>query len=124
METDLQKLKAYLSGELEGEEAQIVQIFLAAHMNNPEVAALLEGQFDSCRTEDGGDTVKALEITRERLGISHKHRRTGLWLAVAAAIALILALVLFALPAMAAGADDLYFTAVNAARLFQHTVRS
>ena len=26
--------------------------------------------------------------------------------------------------AMAAGADDLYFTAVNAARIFQHTVRS
>ena len=26
--------------------------------------------------------------------------------------------------AMKAGADDLYFTAVNAARLFQHTVRS
>ena len=92
METDLKKLKAYLSGKLEGEEAQKVQIFLAAHMNDPGVAALLEGQFDSCRTEDGGDTVKALEITRERLGISHKHRRTGLWLAVAAAIALILAI--------------------------------
>ena len=69
-----------------------MQLFLAEHINDAEVTALLEGEFDECRSEAGDGTEAALETTRSRLGIGRRSSWRGYWLAAAAAIAFLVAI--------------------------------
>ncbi len=81
-------LQAYLDGRLSEEENLQVQFFLASHMEDPMVQELLEGQFDSDRSEADVNAVRALVSARRKLGMD-MDRRPVYWLA-AAVIALLL----------------------------------
>ena len=86
---DLLKIQDYLSGKASPQDALEVQMYLAEHMDDPEIAAILESQFDSCRAEDKNDG--ALISTRSRLGLEgRKHYK--LWTALAAALLLLVSL--------------------------------
>ena len=92
MAIDLQKIQDYLSGKAGPVEELEVQIYLSEHMDDPEIAAMLERQFDSCRTENEGED--ALASTRSRLGLDkRKGFRRLLWTSLSAA-----AIVLIAVP--------------------------
>ena len=85
-------LKAFLGGALSEEENAEVQLYLAEHPDDPDILALLEGTFDSCRTEADASTMQALTLTRSRLTRPRKApRRSVLW-RVAAVAALLLAI--------------------------------
>jgi ferric-dicitrate binding protein FerR (iron transport regulator) len=92
MDTYLQKLQAYFAGKLEEKDAQEMQVFLADHLGDPEVAALLEEQFEGCRSEVDDNTKKALSTTRNRLGLGRLPRSRSYWIAVAAAVLLLAAI--------------------------------
>ena len=92
MDTNLQKLQAYFAGELDEKEAQEMQIFLSDHFSDPEVAALLEEQFESCRSEVDDNAKTALYATRRRLGLGRRTWSRGYWIAAAAAVLLLAAI--------------------------------
>ena len=89
----LKKIQAYLAGELPEEESLEVQLYLAEHMEDPEIVDLLGRQFDTARVEADSRTPFALWKTRKRLGLD-AHRRSGkaVFYLVAAAVALLLAI--------------------------------
>ena len=90
MEINTRTLQAYLNGKLSDEDSMQVQAWLADHMDSPEVGAILESAFDTCRTEADPAGVNALKATRRRLGL--ERRSSPVWIAVAAALALLLCL--------------------------------
>lgn len=90
MEINTRTLQAYLNGKLSDEDSMQVQAWLADHMDSPEVGAILESAFDTCRTEADPAGVDALKATRRRLGL--ERRSSPVWIAVAAALALLLCL--------------------------------
>lgn len=87
---DIQKIQDYLSGKLSAQDSLEVQLFLAEHMDDPEVTRLMDNHFDSCRREAGKNTQGALDSVHKRLGLDrHPLRRTYYWVAAAAAIVLL-----------------------------------
>lgn len=93
MNENLKKIQDYLSGKLGEEESLEVQLYLADHMEDPEVSALLESSFDSFRAEADSRTMRALWGTRKHLGIGRSQRNRGIiQYAVAVAITLLLAI--------------------------------
>lgn len=92
MNTNLQLIQDYLSGKLGEEQALEVQLYLAEHMDDPDVAALLELRFESCRSEADNRTEQSLGTTRRRLNLNHHpYRRAVLW-AAAATLAFLIAI--------------------------------
>lgn len=92
MKTNLKKIQDYLSGKLGADESLDVQLYLAGHMEDPEVADMLDHHFDSSRVEADSRTLGALWNTRKRLGLSQPRRNNKfIRYAIAAAIALLLA---------------------------------
>lgn len=90
MDIDIKTLQDYLDGRLSAEENLEVQIYLSAHMDDPEVLDLLDGAFDSFRIEKGDDTLQSLSVTRARLGISpRRNSRRFIWLGAAVAALLL-----------------------------------
>lgn len=90
MDVTRNMLQAYLDGKLSEDENLQVQLFLASHMEEPMVQELLEGRFDSDRSEADVKAVRALVSTRRKLGMD-TDRRPVYWLA-AAVVALLLAI--------------------------------
>ena len=93
MAMDRKRLQDYLDGLLPEEEAAEVQRLLTDHWDDPEVVALMDAHFDACRVEPSGDDRKMLSAVHGRMagGRTVIRRRTGLWMAAAAALALLLA---------------------------------
>lgn len=86
-----QRIQDYLAGKLDAQEALDVQLFLADHMDDPEVTLLIESHFDTCRREADNSSEEALKLTRKRLGlIRHPYLRPFYW--AAAVIAVLLAI--------------------------------
>ena len=84
-------LQEYLKGELSEAESQEVQLWLGAHMDEPEVIELLDRQFDDSFA--GESSEDALSTTRVRLGLDRpRHRLPWLWISAAAVICLAVAI--------------------------------
>ena len=91
MEISLEKIQAYLDGELTEQESLEVQDYLAVHMEDPDVKALMERSFESSRSDGDSFVEDALERTRISLGIDHGRRgRPLLWMLAAAAVLILL----------------------------------
>jgi len=67
---DIPKIQDYLSGKLSAQDSLEVQLFLAEHMDDPEVTRLMDSYFDSCRREAGKNTQGALDSVHKRLGLT------------------------------------------------------
>ena len=94
MVIDLQKIQDYLSGKTDPTEELEIQIYLSEHMDDPEIAALLERQFDSCRKEN--EDSAALASTRSRLGLDRRKEFRRFLCAGLSAAAIVLIAVPFA----------------------------
>ena len=87
-----QKILDYLAGKLDAQDVLEVQLFLAEHMDNPEVARLLDSHFDTCRREADNGSEDALKDTRKRLGLNRRPVYRTFWWAMAAAVAVAIAI--------------------------------
>lgn len=93
MEISLEKIQAYLDGGLSEQECLEVQDYLAVHMEDPEIKALMEHSFESSRADSDGFVEDALERTRISLGIDRDRKgRTLLWMLAAAVLLILLAI--------------------------------
>ena len=93
MSIDHKLLQNYLDGKLPAEEADKVQLFLAEHWDDPEVLSLMESHFDACRVEPSARDRKMLGAVSDRISgrQTAMRRSTRIWMSVAAAVALLVA---------------------------------
>lgn len=93
MSIDQKLLQNYLDGKLPAESADKVQLFLAEHWDDPEVLSLMDSHFDACRVEPSARDRKMLGAVRDRISgrQTAMRRRTRIWMSVAAAVALLVA---------------------------------
>lgn len=89
MEINPQLLQAYLEGRLSEEDSLKVQVWLAGHMDDAEVAFALEAAFDGCRSEAGKADESALSAIRHRLGLGGKRPSRAIFWLAAAVVALL-----------------------------------
>lgn len=93
MSIDHKLLQNYLDGKLPAESADKVQLFLAEHWDDPEVLSLMASHFDACRVEPSARDRKMLGAVRDRISgrQTAMRRSTRIWMSVAAAVALLVA---------------------------------
>lgn len=93
MSIDHKLLQNYLDGKLPAESADKVQLFLAEHWDDPEVLSLMDSHFDACRVEPSARDRKMLGAVRDRISgrQTAMRRSTRIWMSVAAAVALLVA---------------------------------
>ena len=90
MGISLNKIQAYLDGELSEQECLEVQDYLAVHMEDPDVRALMERSFESDRAYADRHVEDALKKTRISLGIDRDRKNIVILWTLAAAVLLIL----------------------------------